>query len=230
MLSEFQQEIITVVVDSTSDQRFALAGGAALIVKGLVDRKTRDLDFFASEPEAVGRVVESVDEALHAAGMVTRRLIEGSTFVRIEVSRNGEVCELDLGVDARIRPEEPTPFGPVVATEELAADKTLALFGRAAARDFVDVYTLSRRFGEEELCTLAAEKDAGFDRGHLADALRSFHRLDRDLFDVDDQTYDRIDRWTQVWANDLTQGLARERGLGPGRERSAEPGPELPGL
>lgn len=230
MLSAFQQEIMVIVVASTSDQHFALAGGAALILKGLVDRQTRDLDFFARDPEAVGRVVESVDEALRAAGMSTRRLVEGSGFVRIEVTRGGEVCELDLGVDARIRPEETTPFGLVVATEELAADKTLALFGRAAARDFVDVYLLSRRFGEEQLCTLAAEKDAGFDRGHLVDALRSFHRLDRDLFDVDDETYDRIDRWTQVWANDLAQALARERGLRQGPERSSDNGPDLPGM
>lgn len=200
------------------------------ILKGLVDRQTRDLDFFAREPEAVDRVVESVDDALRAAGMSTRRLIEASGFVRIEVSRGGEVCELDLGVDARIRREEPTPFGSVLATEELAADKTLALFGRAAARDFIDVYVLSRRFGEEQLCTLAAEKDAGFDRGHLADALRSFHRLDRDLFDVDDETYARIDRWTQIWANDLAQALARERIERHGPERTIDNGPDLPDM
>ena len=230
MLSELQQEIVAIVVDSTSDQQFALAGGAALILKGLVDRQTRDLDFFAREPEAVDRVVESVDDALRAAGMSTRRLIEASGFVRIEVSRGGEVCERDLGVDARIRREEPTPFGSVLATEELAADKTLALFGRAAARDFIDVYVLSRRFGEEQLCTLAAEKDAGFDRGHLADALRSFHRLDRDLFDVDDETYARIDRWTQIWANDLAQALARERVERQGPERTIDNGPDLPDM
>lgn len=122
--------------------------------------------------------------------------------------------ELDLGVDARIRREEPTPFGSVLATQELAADKTLALFGRAGARDVIDVYVLSRRFGEEQLCTLAAEKDAGSGRGHLADALRSFHRLDRDLFDVDDETHARIDRWTQIRANDLAQALARDGGAG----------------
>lgn len=175
MLSELQQEIVAIVVDSTSDQQFALAGGAALILKGLVDRQTRDLDFFAREPEAVDRVVESVDDALRAA-------------------------------------------------------KTLARFGRDAARHFIDVYVLSRRFGEEQLCTLTAEKDAGFDRGHLADAVRSSHRLDRDLFDVDDETYARIDRWTQIWANDLAQALARERIERHGPERTIDNGPDLPDM
>jgi hypothetical protein len=46
----------------------------------------------------------------------------------------------------------------------VAADKTLALFGRAAARDLVDVAALSKQYPLERLCELAAEKDPGFDR------------------------------------------------------------------
>lgn len=117
MLSEFQREIIAIVVESTSHEQFALAGGAALIAKGLVDRRTQDVDFFAREPEAVGRVVGSVEDALQSVGMTTTRVIDTSSFVRIEVIRGQERSELDLGCDARIRPEELTPFGPVVATE-----------------------------------------------------------------------------------------------------------------
>ena len=55
--------------------------------------------------------------------------------------------------------------------DEVAADKTLALFGRAAARDLVDVAALSERYTLQQLCELDAEKDAGFDRRVLADAL-----------------------------------------------------------
>lgn len=36
--------------------------------------------------------------------------------------------------------------GPVLVEEELAVDKMLALFWRAAARDFVDVWVLASRF------------------------------------------------------------------------------------
>ena len=228
MLSDFQREIIAIVVESTSHEQFALAGGAALIAKGLVDRRTQDLDFFAREAEAVGRVAGSVEEALQSVGMTTNRVIEAPSFVRFEVSRGEERSELDLGYDARMRPEELTSFGPVVATEELAADKTLALFGRAAARDFVDVYILARLFGEEKLCELAAEKDAGFDRAHFADALRSFRRLDRDLFEVDDETYSKMGRWTLTWAHGLSQAIARERGLGIESGRSLDEGQDLP--
>jgi hypothetical protein len=46
--------------------------------------------------------------------------------------------------------------------DEVAAGKTLTLFGRAAVRDLVDVHALSLRYRLNELCGLAAEKDAGF--------------------------------------------------------------------
>jgi hypothetical protein len=46
--------------------------------------------------------------------------------------------------------------------QEVAADKTLALFGRAVTRDLVDVAALSERYTLEPLCELAGEKDAGF--------------------------------------------------------------------
>jgi predicted nucleotidyltransferase component of viral defense system len=60
-------------------------------------------------------------------------------------------------------------FGRVLHPEEVAADKTLALFDRPAARDLVDVAALSQRYTLEQLCELAAEKDPGFDRSVCAD-------------------------------------------------------------
>lgn len=57
--------------------------------------------------------------------------------------------------------------------EEVAADKTLALFIRATARDLVDVAALSQRYILEQLCELAAEKDPGFDRGRCVGRDRS---------------------------------------------------------
>ena len=44
-------------------------------------------------------------------------------------------------------PASVTAAGPTLAPEELAGHKLLALFDRAAARDFSDVYVLARLFG-----------------------------------------------------------------------------------
>jgi hypothetical protein len=72
---------------------------------------------------------------------------------------------VDLAVNAP--PDSPpsvTEAGPTLAPEELAGHKLLALFDRAAARDFADVYALVRRFGKEALLARAARIDTGFDR------------------------------------------------------------------
>jgi hypothetical protein len=56
---------------------------------------------------------------------------------------------------------------PTLAPEELAGRKLLALFDRAAGRDFADVRLLARRFGKDVLLTRAVQIDAGFDIGTL---------------------------------------------------------------
>jgi hypothetical protein len=63
----------------------------------------------------------------------------------------------------------------------------IALFDRAAARDFVDVFALSRRFSKTELLELAREIDAGFDVGVFVDMiglLTRYSDVDLDLGDV----------------------------------------------
>lgn len=62
-------------------------------------------------------------------------------------------------------PASVTAAGPTLAPEELAGHKLLALFDRAAARDFADIY---RRFGKDTLLARATQIDAGFDRKVLA--------------------------------------------------------------
>lgn len=50
-------------------------------------------------------------------------------------------------------------FGRVRALDDLPGDKLLALFGRAAPRDFVDVHALRRWFSRRQLEAFAATKD-----------------------------------------------------------------------
>lgn len=199
MLTDLQLKIALAVSEVVESEGFALAGGAALIFQGLVDRRTRDLDFFTVDATSVNRVAPEVESALRAKRMTVIRRVDAPGFVRLEVSEGGEICEVDFGSDARLRPEIETSLGPMIASEELAADKTLALFGRAAARDFVDVFALSQIFGEDRLLELAAEKDRGFDQRHFAEALAAFNRLDRDLFEVSKEDYSTIREWSTSW-------------------------------
>ena len=53
---------------------FALAGGAALILRGVVERSTRDLDFFGLTTTAVETLVPAVEDALRAAGLTVEHV------------------------------------------------------------------------------------------------------------------------------------------------------------
>ena len=93
--------------------------------------------------------------------------------------------EVDLGSDARLFPVEERLGLRVLSGEELAVDKLLALFGRAEARDFVDLLAVAGRYGLGQLLDLAAEKDRGFDARVFAEMLNKVDRLPRAAFALD---------------------------------------------
>jgi hypothetical protein len=203
VLSPLQREVARIVASLPESEGFALAGGGALIARGIVDRRTRDLDFFATTPDDVDRLLPVLERALTDAGFEVERRQVAPGFARLIVGGGSDRTEVDLGSDARLLPAEPTPDGMLVASEELAADKVLALFGRAEARDFVDVYALELRFDLERIMTLAATKDRGFDRAVLRGMLGRFQRLPRDEFEVDDEAFEDLRRAVERWVGDL---------------------------
>jgi hypothetical protein len=76
VLSPLQRQVAAIVAGLAEAEGFALAGGAALIARGDVQRETRDLDFFGLTPEAVDGLVPAVDRALREAGLVVRHVQE----------------------------------------------------------------------------------------------------------------------------------------------------------
>ncbi|WP_277209121.1 nucleotidyl transferase AbiEii/AbiGii toxin family protein [Isoptericola croceus] len=94
------------------------------------------------------------------------------------ISVDGEELVVDLAVDAQPRTTPTlTILGPTITTEESAGQKMLALFGRAAPRDFADVYALSERFTKDDLIRLAQERDPGFEEiGALREFFDEWHR------------------------------------------------------
>lgn len=203
MLSPLQEQVGRIVATLPEADGFALAGGAALVVTRIVDRATRDLDFFGPSADDVDRLVPAVESALVAAGLTVRRERTSHGFARLTVVAGNDATELDLAADARIRPVHTGTLGPMLSAEELGADKLLALFDRAQARDFVDVAALVDRFGLERLCELASEKDAGFSRSVLVE-MGSFGRLRPAEFGMSQSAYDELGRAVEQWRQDLT--------------------------
>jgi len=81
-----------------------------------------------------------------------------------------------------VSPSAVSVIGPTVAPEDPAGRKLLALFDRAAPRDFVDVYTLAQHYGRALLIDRAGAVDLGFDLAHLAAMMGMLDRYaDEDL-------------------------------------------------
>jgi hypothetical protein len=120
-------------------------------------------------------------------------------FARLIVEGNDESTELDLGADARLFPAETADPAPMLSGEELAVDKVLAIFGRAEARDFVDLAAIESRYGLERLFHLAADKDRGFTPEVFAEMASRFSRLRIDEFDIDAGEYEKLARRVDGW-------------------------------
>lgn len=214
LLSAFQEEIARLLASLPEAEGFALAGGAALIADGVVARHTADLDFFGQESDAVDHLGPAVEAAATAVGIAVEWLRRSPGFGRLELTRGAERCEVDIGFDARLWPVRQTSLGPAIGELEMAADKTLALFGRAAARDYLDV-ALAAIYGEQRLLELAAAKDLGFSAAHLGEALAAFDRLGREQFDLDDLAYRALRDWSHRWSGELHDAAQPSKGPSP---------------
>jgi hypothetical protein len=145
-LAAFQAEVARLFFALPESSGFLLAGGAALLAQHLTGRPTEDLDFFTAPDRGhVPAVRDALEEATRKRGWNAERIHDSDTFCRLVIRSDHGTVLVDLAVNAP--PDDPpsvTEAGPTLAPEELAGHKLLALFDRAAARDFADVYVLAR--------------------------------------------------------------------------------------
>jgi hypothetical protein len=185
---------------------FAVAGGAALIARGLIRRPTKDIDLFllGSSDSTVAAAVAAFETALDRQGWSHSRAIDQQDFVRLAISNDEDNLVMDLGRDSpAAEPIDSTDLGPTLSSRDLAARKTLALFGRAEGRDFTDVYALAELYGRDRLLDWVAEDDPGFDRQIFADMLVSIDRLADEDLPVEPAQASSVRAYMQDWAAEL---------------------------
>ncbi len=206
-LVAFQAEVAQLFFGLPKSKGFLLAGGAALLAQHLTARPTEDLDFFTAAGRGhVPAARDALEEATRKRGWSTERIHDSDTFCRLVIRSDHGTVLVDLAVNAP--PDDPpsvTEAGPTLAPEELAGHKLLALFDRAAARDFADVYVLARRFGKDILLTRATQIDAGFDRAVLAAMLATLDRLsDHEIPLPDGTTPAEFRAFYAIWQSELS--------------------------
>lgn len=203
-LTDFQREVTQLFFTLPESDGYLLAGGAALVASGLTTRPTQDIDLFTHAPaSSVTRARDALVTAVAERGWTATSVRDSATFCRLVISGAEELI-VDLAVDS---PPASTPtmtvLGPTLAPLELAARKLLALFGRAEARDFADVFVLVQRFGKRALLDHAAEIDAGFNPSTLGEMLMTIRRFDDEELPVDPGDIAAIRAFYATWASEL---------------------------
>ncbi|MCY0879031.1 MAG: nucleotidyl transferase AbiEii/AbiGii toxin family protein [Firmicutes bacterium] len=178
VLDTEQRHILRVAAAVLPAEGFELAGGTALAAGYLGHRLSDDLDFFTDRP-AITAGLRALQAAWTDAGIPWRVETAQTTFARLWVGTRPVKVELAQDSAFHLEPTRRSLEGmPIRSLADLAADKCLALFGRAATRDFVDVYyLLQTTYDLSQLMTLARQKDPGFDRDWFIKALLQVDRV-----------------------------------------------------
>jgi hypothetical protein len=162
----------------------ALAGGNALMVHHVVSRHTEDVDLFVRQLGNVAPAAAEIQAALEAAGYATERLDGAGGLGDLWPDAGEELAEWEVTApdgeqtvqvqvayfETLADPVTVPDLGPVLALEDLAGWKTVALANRMAARDYVDIAQLLKRYAVRDLIALALERDPGLQQADFADA------------------------------------------------------------
>lgn len=204
-LSAFQIELAGIFFSLDAAEGYLVAGGAALLASDLIQRPTEDLDLFTARPtKTVTRAKDALVREVGQRGYDVVIIHDAPTFCRMVIARAGEETLVDLAIDS---PPYGSPvvtvLGPTLAPLELAGRKLLALFGRAEARDFADVFVLAHRFGKDALVEEARTLDAGFDTAVLAEMLGTLDRFDDQEVPLAPDRVPELRAFFREWAAEL---------------------------
>lgn len=177
-----------------------------MLASGLSDRLTDDLDFFGHRSTRDVAIVARIFElAAFRKGWTTRPIRRHDEFVRMDVAGSATLT-IDICLDvAPTRSVSLTRHGPVFDGQELGGRKLLALFGRAKARDFVDVFVVADRFGKRELLDCAKEIDPGVSADRLCEAFGMLDRYDDADLPIDQFLVPDLREFFRSWVAELTE-------------------------
>lgn len=182
-MDPLHRRLARLALSTAVDYGFCLAGGYAVQAHGFLERPSEDVDLFTTSAaeEQFTEAIATVIAAYKSDGLDVSTTAQSPGFARLQVTdpTSHATAKVELGIDWRAHPPVTLALGPVLHPDDAVANKVCALFSRAQARDYIDVDAVlqSGRYTSDELLTLAASHDPGFDEAMFAIALRAIHRL-----------------------------------------------------
>lgn len=190
ILTNLQKRILNLFSELPDKESFYFTGGTALSAFFLKHRKSHDLDFFTNTEELISPFSQKLEASLKKVSLGVEKLRGFHSFIELSVNSSEESTIIHLALDSPFRFEQPHdsaefPGLKVDSLIDIASNKLLALFGRAALRDFIDVYFLAKElFSKNELIERSGQKDPGFDLYWLGVAMERINDFSDDSPDM----------------------------------------------
>ncbi|WP_319945519.1 nucleotidyl transferase AbiEii/AbiGii toxin family protein [Nocardia macrotermitis] len=189
-----------------------LAGGYAVQAHGLLQRVSEDVDLFTNraDPAEFQRALEVAVHAWQTDGLSVVVDLHHGTFARLTVTDEEQrAMKVELGYDWRAKPPARLSVGLVLHRDDAVANKVCTVFSRGLPRDYIDVYAslTSGAYSTDQLISLAAEQDPGFDPAIFSDALRASARYDDykyTVYGLDAEQVAAMRSMLSAWADELT--------------------------
>jgi len=190
---------------------FALAGGYAVQVHGIIGRTSEDVDLFTdhADPVEFAQALDAAMAAWRSDGLTVSIDAQFETFARLYVSdEDDRQMTVELGYDWRANPATRLSIGPVLHPDDAVANKVCATYSRGLPRDYVDVNAalLAGGYSKQQLLSLAVEHDRGFDPVPFAQALRASSRYSDAVYRAYGLTSEQVSEMRRKlldWAQEL---------------------------
>ncbi|MGW2835833.1 nucleotidyl transferase AbiEii/AbiGii toxin family protein [Streptomyces sp. NPDC001286] len=212
-MPELHARLLADVISLGSPYPLVLTGGYAVRAHRLVHRPSQDLDVATQNPAPMADIAATLRAGLEARGWTVQTMETAPLSARFTVSdpATGQECEVDILKEIFWRPIAQSPYGPVLAEEDVIGTKVRALADRGAPRDLIDVFAASRRWTNADLEEFGRRHARGrFEHEDLQANLTGADWIDDEAFaayGLDNTTITTLRVWATQWANDLAARL-----------------------
>jgi hypothetical protein len=215
-LNALHRRLLRDVLEIGNAFPFVITGGYAVQAHGLVDRLSRDIDVATDSPIPMESLAGLLVAGLVDRGWLARVIGVDPVSARFMVTDpgTGEECEVDILKEGFNRPPEATPYGPVLALDDVIGTKVRALADRGYPRDLIDIHAASRIRSQGELESLGRRCAWDeFSLEGLATRLSSAQwRADEEYlaYGLSSSEIADLRSWAQAWADDINRRLYAE--------------------
>ncbi len=181
ILSTLQKKFLQAFFATSIGQRFFLTGGSALAAFHLQHRLSDDLDLFTLDDQALEASLRPLEVIALEFDCELERARVSQYFQQCFLKHPAQSVSLKIDMVRDFGPQYGERFireGIIVdSLDNIAANKVIAIFGRADIKDFVDLYfVLQAGYDLDQLFERAREKDQGLTRFYFAGMLRQINR------------------------------------------------------